>query len=149
MSLSRRSFFRTAGAAGVGLLSSDFISGRGREALAATPAAVAGQGAPARRAIQISSNENAYGPGAAALDAARSVLSPVAGRYPTNIPNLAAAIAKRFGVEPQNVLLGTGSTEVIDAAVMAFTSPTRPLVSALPTWENPARTARRIKAGHL
>src|SRR5262245_2526464 len=147
MSLSRRSFFRRAGAAGVGLLSSDFISDRGREAFAALPAAVAAQGAAARRTIKISSNENAYGPGAAALDAARSVLSPVAGRYPTNVPDLAAAIARRFGVEPQNVLLGTGSTEVIDAAVMAFTSPTRPLVSALPTWENPARTARRIKAG--
>ena len=146
MSLSRRSFFRTAGAAGVGLLSSDFISGRGREAFAAMPTAAAAQGAAARRAIKISSNENAYGPGAAALDAARSVLSPVAGRYPANIPDLAAAIARRFAVEPQNVLLGTGSTEVIDAAVMAFTSPTRPLVSALPTWENPARTARRIKA---
>jgi len=152
MSLSRRSFFRTAGAAGVGLLSSDFISARGREAFAAIQSsAVAGyrpQGAAqARRAIiKISSNENAYGPGPAALDAARSLLGPAAGRYPTNVPDLAAAIAKHFGVEPQNVLVGTGSGEVIEAAVMAFTSPTRPLVSALPTWESPARTARRIKA---
>ena len=154
MSLSRRSFFRTAGAAGAGLLSSDFLSARGREAFAAREAVgtmdstVAAQAAAqARRAIKISSNENAYGPGAAALDAARSVLSPVSGRYPTNVPDLAAAIAKHFGVEPQNVLLGTGSGEVIEAAVAAFTSPTRPLVSALPTWESPARTARRIKAG--
>jgi len=152
MSLSRRSFFRTAGAAGVGLLSSDFISARGREAFAAIQSsAVAGyrpQGAAqARRAIiKISSNENAYGPGPAALDAARSLLGPAAGRYPTNVPDLAAAVAKHFGVEPQNVLVGTGSGEVIEAAVMAFTSPTRPLVSALPTWESPARTARRIKA---
>src|SRR5882672_8685865 len=73
MSLSRRSFFRTAGAAGVGLLSSDFISARGREAFAAIQSsAVAGyrpQGAAqVRRAIiKISSNENAYGPGPAAL----------------------------------------------------------------------------------
>jgi len=150
MSLSRRSFFRTAGAAGVGLLSSDVIAARGREALAAmieSPAAgFAQQGAQARRAIKIASNENAYGPGPAALDAARSMLGPVSGRYPGNVPDLAAAIAKHFGVEPRNVLLGTGSGEVIEAAVMAFTSSSRPLVSALPTWENPARKARQIKA---
>jgi len=150
MSLSRRSFFRTAGAAGVGLLSSDVIAARGREALAAmieSPAAgFVQQGAQARRAIKIASNENAYGPGPAALDAARSMLGPVSGRYPGNVPDLAAAIAKHFGVEPRNVLLGTGSGEVIEAAVMAFTSSSRPLVSALPTWENPARKARQIKA---
>jgi len=150
MSLSRRSFFRTAGAAGVGLLSSDVIAARGREALAAmieSPAAGFAQpGAQARRAIKIASNENAYGPGPAALDAARSMLGPVSGRYPGNVPDLAAAIAKHFGVEPRNVLLGTGSGEVIEAAVMAFTSSSRPLVSALPTWENPARKARQIKA---
>ena len=150
MSLSRRSFFRTAGAAGVGMLSSDVIAARGREALAAmieSPAvSFAEQGAQARRAIKIASNENAYGPGPAALEAARSMLGPVSGRYPGNVPDLAAAIAKHFGVEPRNVLLGTGSGEVIEAAVMAFTSSSRPLVSALPTWENPARKARQIKA---
>ena len=150
MSLSRRSFFRTAGAAGVGLISSDVVGARGREARVATiesPAlGIAQQGAQARRAIKIGSNENAYGPGPAALDAARSMLGPVTGRYPANVPDLTTAIARQFGVEPQNVLIGTGSGEVIEAAVKAFTSANRPLVSALPTWESPARTARQIKA---
>jgi histidinol-phosphate aminotransferase len=150
MSLSRRSFFRTAGAAGVGLISSDLVGARGREARVATiesPAVgIAQQGTQARRAIKISSNENAYGPGPAALDAARSMLGPVTGRYPANVPDLTTAIARQFGVEPQNVLIGTGSGEVIEAAVKAFTSANRPLVSALPTWESPARTARQIKA---
>src|SRR5207249_6490196 len=114
MSLSRRSFFRTAGAAGVGLLSSDFISARGREALAAIESSAAAQSAArTRSAIKIASNENAYGPGPAALDAARNLLGPAAGRYPTNVPDLAAAIAKHFGVEPKNVLVGTGSGEAI------------------------------------
>ena len=143
MSLSRRSFFRTAGAAGVGLMSSRMITARGREAFAGL------QAAPARTAskvIRISSNENAYGPGPAALGAAREVLGPAAGRYPENAPQLAAAIAKQLGVDPQNVLIGTGSTEVIQSAVLAFTSPTRHLVAALPTWEDPGRTARRHKA---
>src|SRR4029453_3375144 len=108
MSLSRRSFFRTAGAASVGLISSDLIGARGREARVATiesPAVgIAQQGAPARRAIKIGSNENAYGPGPAAIDAARSMLGPVTGRYPANVPDLTTAIARQFGVEPQNVL---------------------------------------------
>lgn len=150
MSLTRRSFFRTAGAAGVGLISADVLAARGREAFAATRGssalAFAQAGAQTRRAIKISSNENAYGPGPAALDAARSVLGPATGRYPANEPDLAKAIAKHFGVEPQNVLLGTGSGEVIEAAVAAFASASRPLVSALPTWESPARTARQMKA---
>jgi histidinol-phosphate aminotransferase len=150
MSLSRRSFFRTAGAASVGLISSDLVGARGREARVAmieSPAAgIAQPGAQARRAIKIGSNENAYGPGPAALDAARSMLGPATGRYPANVPDLTAAIARQFGVEPQNVLIGTGSGEVIEAAVKAFTSANRPLISALPTWESPARTARQIKA---
>jgi histidinol-phosphate aminotransferase len=150
MSLSRRSFFRTAGAAGVGLISSDLIGARGREARVATiesPAVgIAQPGAQARRVIKIGSNENAYGPGPAALDAARSALGPVTGRYPANVPDLATAIARQFGVEPKNVLIGTGSGEVIEAAVRAFTSANRPLVSAMPTWESPARTARLIKS---
>jgi histidinol-phosphate aminotransferase len=98
-----------------------------------------------RSAIKINANENPYGPGTAALEAARGVLGPGAGRYPSNVPGLTAAIAKSFSVRPENVIVGTGSGEVISAAVVAFTSPTRPLVQALPTWEDPGRVARRIK----
>ena len=150
MSLSRRSFFRTAGAASVGLISSDLVVARGHEArvgaIESPAAGITQPGAQARRLIKIGSNENAYGPGPAAVDAARSMLGPTTGRYPANVPDSTAAIARQFGVEPQNVLIGTGLGEVIEAAVKAFTSASRPLVSAMPTWENPARTARQIKA---
>jgi histidinol-phosphate aminotransferase len=149
MSLSRRSFFRTAGVAGVGLLSSDLLAARGREAFGSLDARsfdALAQTKDIKRAIHIDSNENAYGPGAAALDAARNVLGPLAGRYPSNERDLQAAIAKHLEVAPQNVLVGTGSTEVIEAAVLAFTSSTRQLVAPMPTWENPARKARAIKA---
>jgi histidinol-phosphate aminotransferase len=149
MALSRRSFFRTAGGAGVGLLSSGLLTARGREASASAGnlrlPETALQGGD-RRAIHIDSNENAYGPGAAALEAARGVLGPVAGRYPANERDLQAAIAKYLGVEPKQILIGTGSTEVIEAAVLAFTSASRHLVAPLPTWENPARKARAMRA---
>jgi histidinol-phosphate aminotransferase len=149
MPLSRRSFFRTAGVAGVGLFSSEWLAARGREAgnFDARALEAVLQGADVKRAIRIDSNENAYGPGAAALDAARGVLGPMTGRYPANERDLRAAIAKRLGVDAQNVLTGTGSTEVIEAAVLAFTSPAHHLVAPLPTWENPARKARAMKIG--
>ncbi len=149
MSLSRRSFFRAAGVGSVGLLSTEFITARGREAFAGMPpdaidAALQAMDAT-HGAIKINANENPYGPGTAALDAARSMLGAPSGRYPSNIPALTAAIAKNFSVQPENVIVGTGSGEVISAAVVAFTSPSRPLIQALPTWEDPGRVARRIK----
>ena len=67
------------------------------------------------------------------------------GRYPGNVGDLAAAIAKSLQVEPANILLGTGSGEIIAGAVGAFTSPTRALVAAKPTWENPEAQATRMK----
>jgi histidinol-phosphate aminotransferase len=148
MALSRRSFFRTAGAAGVGLLSSELLTARGREGSASAghlELLEALYGNDVKRAIHIDSNENAYGPGAAALDAARGVLGPLSGRYPSNERDLQTAIAKQFGIDAKNVLIGTGSTEVIEAAVLAFTSASRHLVAPLPTWENPARKARAMK----
>jgi len=145
MSLSRRAFFRSAGVAGVGLAATDFITARGREAFAATLSQ-----APARktasRLISIQANENAYGPGPAALDAIRALVGPASGRYPMNQPELQAAIARHFSVDAKNVLVGTGSTEVIKAAVHAFTGPNRALVAAMPTWEDPGRTARSLRA---
>ena len=71
MSLSRREFARTLGIGGAGVLSADFISGRGFEHLMA-------MGLPQQRreprgadAIVISSNENPRGPAASALDVLR------------------------------------------------------------------------------
>src|SRR2546428_10931746 len=72
MSLSRRSFFRTAGAAGVGLLSSDFISARRREAVPAIPTGGGARfppqgGGPTRRpAHQNNPQGNAHAPRPAA-----------------------------------------------------------------------------------
>ena len=43
------------------------------------------------------------------------------------------------------MVLGAGSGELLRNAVRAFTSPSRPLVVALPTYGTPASTARLIK----
>lgn len=106
-----------------------------------------GPAAPAD-AIQIGYNENPLGPSPKA-QAALATMYTQAGRYPFNsMPSdadLAAAIARKFGAAPAQVVLGAGSGELLRNAVRAFTSPARGLVVASPTYGTPAITARLIK----
>jgi histidinol-phosphate aminotransferase len=99
--------------------------------------------------IRLSSNENPLGPGRKVLDAIVEKF-PEAGRYPFNSTpadsHLVAAIAALHNVKNQNIVMGAGSQEVLKGAVRAFTGPDRGLVTASPSFENPASTARRL--GH-
>jgi histidinol-phosphate aminotransferase len=131
-----------------------WIAARGQEDYQAQ-AAQAAQAAPRPvlppgvKAIRISSNENPLGPGKAALDAIVRKF-PEAGRYPFNSTPadsaLVAAIATKFGVKSENVVLGAGSQEILKSAVRAFTSPSRRLVTAAPSFENCPQMAARL--GH-
>ena len=145
--VSRRSFVATLGAGTAGLVATPFITWRGHEILLA-------QGVTERRAdrllatkpgmIRIDSNENPNGPGKRALDAIVYHLSE-SNRYPIKSEDdLAQAIAKAHGggVAPANVVLGCGSGELLRAAVIVFTSPTRALVAPEPTFEAPATFAK-------
>ena len=145
MSLSRRTFVRTLGIGGAGILSADFIAGRGIEhALAAgQQAARAPRGADA---IVISSNENPRGPADAVLEILRGKSNYRVGRYPDNIGVLEDTIAKKFGAKAENVLIGTGSGAILEAAVLAYVTPTKALVNGTPSYSSPDRTASRIKA---
>ena len=102
---------------------------------------------PGAAEIRISSNENPLGPGRKVLDAISGKF-PEAGRYPFNSTpsdrNLVEAIAAHHKVKPENVTLGAGSQEILKSAVRAFTSPSRGLVTATPTFENPTSVARRL-----
>lgn len=104
---------------------------------------------PGATEIRISSNENPLGPGRKALDAISGKFFE-AGRYPFNSTpsdrNLVEAIAAHHKVKPENVTLGAGSQEILKSAVRAFTSASRGLVTAAPTFENPTSVARRL--GH-
>jgi histidinol-phosphate aminotransferase len=142
MPSTRRDFLRRIGAGGAALVLAPRISARGFEAAHAAP--------PPRRfragTIRLDSNENPNGPSAAALDAIRASLSE-ASRYPDDPERaLTEAIAARHGVRPEEVLLGSGSTEILRIAVMAHCGPARPLVTAAPTFEQPAGVARTIGA---
>ncbi len=139
MSVSRRAFVRNVGVGGAAVLAGVF-GGRGSEAWAGS-----GGQAPAPAAgglIRLDSNENPAGPSPGALAAAQRAL-PEASLYPyrsgTDLPD---AIARSLKVPRENVLAACGSGEVLRIAVQAFVSPSRPLVTALPTFETCTRTAK-------
>lgn len=150
MPVSRRSFVATLGAGGVGILAAPLFEWRGREA------AYAFQGVSERRAdrligarpgmIRLDSNENPNGPGPRVLESIRQHLGE-SNRYPIlGEDALIESIARLNGVKPENVVLGCGSGEVLRAAVQAFTSTSRGLVSPDPTFEAPANFAKFL--GH-
>ena len=136
---SRRAFVRTLGLGGVAATAvPEFVVGRGREAFGRGPAPAAAQSAPI---IHLNSNENPNGPGVKALNAVRSAL-PLANRYPyEEAGTLTMAIARLHGVQGSQVLIGCGSVEILRMAMQAFTSRTRHLVTAAPTFETPGEYA--------
>lgn len=73
--------------------------------------------------IKLSSNENPLG----ASPMVQKVLGRRAGevfRYPRNhAPDLAAAVADRFGVDPAGVVVGNGSDEIIDLLYRVVAEP--------------------------
>jgi histidinol-phosphate aminotransferase len=127
------------------MLSSSFIIGRGREAWAFEPQ----QQEYDDGLIRISSNENARGPGRSAIEAIRSAMSPRMGRGypPDHTAALVETIAETFGVETDNVVVGTGSGTILAGGTRAFCTASKPLVTAAPTYGTPESTARRIGAG--
>ncbi|MGE5357581.1 MAG: pyridoxal phosphate-dependent aminotransferase [Bacteroidales bacterium] len=142
MALSRRAFVRGVGAGSAGLLASSVL-GRGSEAWSGS--AGQAQSPPAAGLVRLDSNENPEGPGPKTLDAVRGALGEAC-RYPhragTDLPD---AIARFHKVPRANVLVACGSGEVLRIAVEAFVSPTRPLVTAVPTFETCTRTAQFLK----
>ncbi len=135
MALSRRAFVRT-----VGLGSAALWAGRARlfGSTAEERAAIAAWQAAGGRPLLLHNNENPLGPGPLALEAIEAALrgGAEAGRYPFDaVGPLVRAIAEGQGVAPESVVTGCGSTELLRNAVQAFTSPTRPLVTGAPSYE--------------
>ena len=110
-----------------------------------SPAAAAPE-ALAPGVIDLSSNENPYGPSPAALEAmTRS--QAVAGRYPDAAEReTVEAIARLHGVGPERVVLGCGSSEVLRLCDAAFLGPGRTVVAAEPTFEAVLHYAKVTRA---
>jgi len=112
------------------------------EAALAQRAAVPGAVPPG--AVWLNANENPDGPPQAAIEAMVKVL-PESGRYHyQEYKEFYAEVARSEGMEPDTLLIGSGSSEVLQAAVHAFTGPDRPLIQPDPTYESVAAVAEAL-----
>lgn len=138
--VSRRQFARTVGAAAAALAAPRLLESVAHASLP--------EGMPAST-IQLDSNENPYGPSLKALEAITQSQG-VASRYPDGmIERVREAIARLHGVEPSQVALGCGSTEILRVADMAFLGPERNVVVAEPTFEAVLDYARVLRANPI
>jgi histidinol-phosphate aminotransferase len=130
MSLSRRRFVQTVSAGAAGL----WVAGRGREA-ALFDLGFETLHAQTNSPIILASNENPLGPGRAVLDAVRAGFGEL-GRYQfATAAEVTELVAKKHGVKPENVLLGSGSTQILRTTTHVFCSRTAPLIAPIPAYE--------------
>jgi histidinol-phosphate aminotransferase len=120
------------------LLGAGAVLSVARPALAfAKPVVAAPPHVPATSGVvRLSSNENPYGPSPKALKAMNDVFN-LACRYPDEHNDLLIdAVAKLNGVNHDQILLGDGSSEILQLCADTFTRPARGnLVAADPTFE--------------
>ncbi|MGH9722204.1 MAG: aminotransferase class I/II-fold pyridoxal phosphate-dependent enzyme [Bryobacteraceae bacterium] len=94
--------------------------------------------------VWLNANENPDGPPQAAIDEMMRIL-PSTGRYHyQEFRDFYGTVAKSEDLSAEQILLGSGSSEVLHAAVDAFTSPTRPLIAIIPTYEGPLDLTRAL-----
>jgi histidinol-phosphate aminotransferase len=85
--------------------------------------------------VRLSANENPYGPSEQALQAMRDAFG-LAWRYPDEQnQRLIDSLARLNGVDHGQILLGDGSSEILEICAAAFTDKERKLVAADPTFE--------------
>ncbi|MCH7717799.1 MAG: aminotransferase class I/II-fold pyridoxal phosphate-dependent enzyme [Gemmatimonadetes bacterium] len=90
------------------------------------------------RPLLLHNNENPLGPGTRVIAAMNDALEggPKAGRYPGGaITELVESIAMMNNVPVDYVMVGNGSTQLLRSATQVFTSPSKHLVTASPSYE--------------
>ncbi len=78
--------------------------------------------------VKLNTNEHPYGPSPKALEAIRAATSDALRLYPDpNADALKATLAKRYGLQPQQIFVGNGSDEVLAHAFVALLKQDRAL----------------------
>jgi histidinol-phosphate aminotransferase len=94
--------------------------------------------------VWLNANENPAGPPASSIRVMRDIL-PTAGRYHyQEFGAFYEQLAASEDLSADQILVGAGSSESLHAAVEAFTSPTRPMISIQPTYEGPPEVAKAL-----
>ena len=98
-------------------------------------------------AVIINANENPLGPCKAACEAI-SKISPLGGRYDRMgyLDAFTNEYAAMHGVKPENIAVYAGSSEPLHYTTLAYTSPTKGLVMADPSYESANMAAQIVKA---
>jgi histidinol-phosphate aminotransferase len=146
MALTRRGFVQAVGLGTAGAVTGAWVASRGREN------ALWSAFEPTLQAVEpgticLASNENPVGPGKTVMRAVRDAFGDggrTPGRYSNGAEDLTEAIAKKFGVKPENVVLGCGSTQILRTATHLFTAKDKPLVGTIPTYEECAGYAEMM-----
>src|SRR5579884_348686 len=132
--LSRRAFASRMGIAAAAGAFSEFAY--------AQRAAINLKGPLPTNMVWLNANENPAGPPASSIRAMTEML-PQSGRYHyEQFGDFYKTLAASEDLAPEQILVGSGSTETLHAAVEAFTSSTRPLITFSPTYEAPPEVAR-------
>lgn len=96
--------------------------------------------------VRLNYNESPYGPSAAAREAMQRGIA-ISGLYPYGyMYALAEQFAQAQGIAEEQVAVFAGSMAALRYAVLAFTSQTRGLVMATPSYEVPRQAAESWKA---
>ena len=92
--------------------------------------------------IRLMANENPYGPSRVALKAVNANLH-LLNRYSGDVRPLVEVLADINGVSTDNVVVGTGSTEILRIAGMIAASNNGSIVAADPTYQDLLNNAER------
>jgi len=126
--LGRRSFLMTAAFAAAAPIMSEATMAQAR---------LSNIGVPPADAVLINANENPMGPSKGAIEAI-SKSAPWGGRYDRfdAQDKLIETFAAQNGLKPENIIVYAGSSEPLHYTTLAYTSPTRSLVTADPSYES-------------
>ncbi|MCH7824992.1 MAG: aminotransferase class I/II-fold pyridoxal phosphate-dependent enzyme [Acidobacteria bacterium] len=140
MKVSRRTFVKTTG---IGVSAAAIMAYDGPRSIARAWSMSLPQ---EERPMLLHNNENPLGPGRKVVEAMNEALSNGrGGRYPGS-GGLPEALARAGGIPQDNLMIGNGSTQLLRTCTQVFTSPTRPLVTGAPSYEECAQYANNI--GH-
>ena len=141
MSLSRRSFLTSVGAGtAAAALQIPFI---GASIAVARTTSTSRSG---KTGARLDSNENAYGLSPRVRQAIQEAIGQ-AHRYPDAARReFSELVAQKHRVSTEQVLIGCGSVELLQAAARAFTGPKKKVVLASPTFEVIGRAAEALGA---
>ena len=115
------------------------------------------QGVPARRQVSVeeydalaklANNENPYGPPESVMKAMTQAFK-YANRYGYPDGGIVAELAKHHGVQPEQIMLGAGSGEILDVACDALLQDGRKVVGAEPSYDILYQHATGLKSDQI